>query len=163
MNENDLPRCSRVCCRTRQALEPGDTYYSALSEEKEGLVRLDFSPAAWKKEKGPFLGWWRSVVPKGDEKKVRLAPNDILFELFDQWLGDPQKEEYLYVLSLLMVRRRLMRFEKGEDSGKGANEMTIYAPRRETSYIIGTPKLSPERIADVQETLAGLIYPDRSA
>lgn len=158
MNENDIPRCSKLCCRTHRALEPGETYYSALYEEKEGLVRLDFSAAAWKKESARGIGWWRAVVPSADDKKIRLAPNDILFDLFDQWLGDSDRGEYLYILALLMVRRRLLRFEKSGEGDFGADEMTVYAPRRERSYAIRVARLDKNRIAEIQNTLAELIY-----
>lgn len=168
LNENTIPRCSKVCCRTRRCFAPGDVYYSALIEEPDGIVRLDFSPDAWREEQKkrstehtepspPLLGWWKAILPAADDKKVRLAPNDILFNLFDQWLGDEEKAEYLYILSLLMVRRRLLRIERGDN--ELASEMTVYAPRREISYVIPIQKIADDRIAELQETFARLIFP----
>lgn len=158
MNENDLPRCSRVCCRTGRALLPGETYYSALVETENTLSRLDFSAEAWRSEKIEPVGWWRSTLPS-NEKRIRLAPNDILFELFDQWLGRPDKSEYLYVLTLLMIRRKIFRFEK-EEKSEGANEsmLVVYSARRETTYDVPTVELDAERIERVQECLASLLY-----
>ena len=158
MNENDIPRCSKQCCRTHRILAPGETYYSALFEGNEGLERLDFSAEAWKNEVQHGIGWWKSVIPSPDDRRIRLAPNDILFDLFDQWLGDGEKAEYLYILALLMVRRRLLRFEKSGEGDLGANEMTVYAPRRERSYAIKIAALDADSIAKIQNTLAELIY-----
>ena len=143
-------------------------YYSALVEEPEGIVRLDFSPEAWREEQKnrpadrsggqpAMIGWWKAVLPAQDDKKVRLAPNDILFNLFDQWLADEEKGEYLYILSLLMVRRRLLRMERGDS--ESASEMTVYAPRREISYVIPIHQIAEERISELQETFARLIFP----
>lgn len=159
MNENDLPRCSRVCCRSGRALLPGETYYSALVESDDALSRLDFSAEAWRREKIEPIGWWRSVIPTPNEKRIRLAPNDILFELFDQWLGRPDKSEYLYVLALLMIRRKIFRFEKEEKAeGAGESTLVVYSARRETTYDIPTAELDDERIERVQECLASLLY-----
>ena len=165
INENAIPRCSKICCRTRRCLAPGEVYYSALVEEPEGIVRLDFSPEAWREEQKnrpadrsggqpALIGWWKAVLPAQDDKKVRLAPNDILF---DQWLADEEKGEYLYILSLLMVRRRLLRMERGDS--ESASEMTVYAPRREISYVIPIHQIAEERISELQETFARLIFP----
>ena len=168
INENAIPRCSKICCRTRRCLAPGEVYYSALVEEPEGIVRLDFSPEAWREEQKnrpadrsggqpAMIGWWKAVLPAQDDKKVRLAPNDILFNLFDQWLADEEKGEYLYILSLLMVRRRILRMERGDS--ESASEMTVYAPRREISYVIPIHQIAEERISELQETFARLIFP----
>lgn len=160
MLESDIPRCSRVCCRTHQPLLPGETYYSALVEGERGeWVRLDFSPVAWNPEREKAVGWWRSTVPTPNEKKFRLAANDILAQLFDQWLGDAEKSEYLYILTLLMVRRRILRFEKTESSETAfGGSMVVYSPRRETSWSIPVVELPPDRIETVQQCLADLIF-----
>ena len=159
MNENDIPRCSRVCCRTGRTLAPGEAYYSALIEGKSGLERLDFSAEAWHKEKLSAVGWWHSTVPSPNEKRIRLAANDILLELFDQWFGRPDKAEYLYVLTLLMIRRKIFRFEKEEKSEEtDGSTLIVYSARRETTYDVPSVPLDTERIERVQECLASLIY-----
>ena len=38
-------------------------------------------------------------------------PNDVMLELFDQWDGQPDKEDLRYVLTLLLIRRRVLRLE----------------------------------------------------
>lgn len=158
MNQIDIPRCSKRCCRTDRPLAPGETYYSALFEGRQGLERLDFSVEAWNNETRRPIGWWKSVIPSTDDRRIRLASNDILFDLFDQWLGDGEKAEYLYILTLLMVRRRLLRFEKSGEGELGNDEMTVYAARREQSYTIQAATLDADAIAKIQNTLAELIY-----
>ena len=55
------------------------------------------------------------------------------------------------------VRRRLLRMERGDS--ESADEMTVYAPRREISYVIPVQKIADERISELQETFARLIFP----
>lgn len=172
MIDYDIPRCSRVCSRTGRTLSPAETCYSALVEEDGTLKRLDFSPEAWRSDNPKVIGWWRSVIPSVTEKRIKLAPNDILLELFDQWIGEPKRKDYLYILTLLMVRRRIFRFEKEEKGDAAADDesdaepfrksadplLVVYSPRREMTYSVPIVPLDEERIGIIQEELAALLY-----
>lgn len=91
-----------------------------------------------------ILGWWRSVVPPMGERKFRLAPNDILLDLFDHWNGQPGREEYLYILTLLMVRRRIFRFEKEEKRV----ENDSFSENMDENAVREKKKTSEEEMAD---------------
>jgi hypothetical protein len=96
---------------------------------------------------------------------VRLAPNDVLLELFDQLAEDPLHADMRYVLTLLLVRRRVFRLETGTEMFTGAeNEMQsatdvmcVYCPKREVSYTV--PAMMPDsaRIDEIQQRLSDLL------
>ena len=155
-----LPKCSRVCSRTGRVLEVGETCYSALLEDRDGRIFFFyFSPEAWPpSSENHVLGWWRFVIPEGTENRMRLAPNDILLELFDKWVLDPSRAEELYILSLLLLRRRVFRYENSAGHREGKDLLLVYSPRRETTYSIPVVSLTDGRISEIQQELAELLY-----
>lgn len=163
MSFETIPKCNRICSRSGRTLCSGETCFSALVEENGELKRLDFAAEAWPPPPGTvLLGWWRYLIPDATEGRVRLAPNDILFELFDRWVLEPQRRGELYILSLLMLRRRLFRYEnadrKNGDSRSEDQTMIVYSPRREMTYSIPVISLTEEEISQIQSELADLLF-----
>ena len=105
----EVQRCTRRCAATDRALEPGDVCYSVLEMNGADVVRKDFCAEAWNGPPEAAFGWWRSRMPEPTAKKIKLAPNDVLLELFDQLADRPDQQDLRYVLTLLLVRRRVLR------------------------------------------------------
>lgn len=157
---NDIPRCTRVCAQSKQPFQPGEEFYSILAVEKGEYVRWDYSLSEWTNTEKPLeiIGWWRSRVPLGNDKKIKLAPNDILLNLFDELLERPDKGEIRYVLTLLLIRRRIFRYEKEEQDHLMGPHLFVYAIRRETTYCVPIVTMDEQQINEVQEYLASLLY-----
>ena len=163
----DVPRCSKICAATQRELKPGEWFHSVLLAENGEIKRLDYSRDGWE---GPpdnrsdgvafeVIGHWKSRLPMPNDTKVKLAPNDILLNLFDQ-LGDRlEKQEMRYVLVLLLIRRRIFRLEKEETMVEtGEKAMVVYCPKREMTYHIPVANPSEEQVEQMQETLTSLLY-----
>lgn len=159
----DVPRCSKICIATSRELKPGERFHSVLLVEQGEIKRLDYSQDGWE---GPpsgetieVIGHWKSRLPTPNENKAKLAPNDILLNLFDQLNDDPGKREMRYVLVLLLIRRRIFRLEKEEtDAETGRKIMHVYCPKRETGYHVPVDDPTEEQIEHMQETLTSLLY-----
>lgn len=153
----EIPRPAQQCAVTQRPLQPGETFYSMLLDEGEQFSRLDFCAEVWinerDKERDHRIGWWRAKVPLPTEKRLKLAPNDVLLQLFDQLIERSDRREMCYVLTLLLIRRRLLRIEKEE-----AGRLTVYCGKRDAIYEI--PVLLPQgdQIEQTQEYLAELLY-----
>src|SRR3954452_8536939 len=134
----EVQRCTRCCAATERALEPGDECYSVLEIAGADVVRKDYSPEAWKGAPDAAFGWWKSRVPEPTAKKIKLAPNDVLLELFDQLADKSKQQDLRYVLALLLVRRRVLRVDVTNESrhegdtapNYAAKMMTLYCPKR---------------------------------
>ena len=110
----EVPRYSKICAATSRELKPGEWFYSVLLAEKGNIRRLDYSPDGWE---GPpsyqeddgidLIGYWKSRLPSPNDNKIKLAPNDILLNLFDQLSDQLDKQDMRYVLVLLLIRRRI--------------------------------------------------------
>ncbi|MEX0937671.1 MAG: hypothetical protein WDZ59_07400 [Pirellulales bacterium] len=162
MMDFEVQRCTRHCAATGRAFEPGEMFYSALLSEGKNVVRHDYGADSWNGPPEGALGWWKSRMPEKDAKRPTLAPNDVLLDLLDELADQPGSVDMRYVLSLLLVRRRVLRLEETEHDEEGREWTELYCPRRETTYRILATTPTPERAAEIQEELTKLLYSDAS-
>jgi hypothetical protein len=163
----EVQRCTRCCAATERALAPGDECYSVLEIAGVEVVRKDYSPEAWKGAPEAAFGWWKSRVPEPTAKKIKLAPNDVLLELFDQLADKTEQQDLRYVLALLLVRRRVLRVDvtsetpHNEDdeiaSHHVAEMMTLYCPKRDSTCEVAVAMPNSERIDEIQQQLSELL------
>jgi hypothetical protein len=159
----EVLRCTRRCAATDRALEPGDECYSVLEVEGADVIRKDFCRDAWKGAPDSAFGWWKSRVPEPTAKKIKLAPNDVLLQLFERLADSAEQCDLRYVLALLLVRRRVLRVDVagGEETmGRTAETMTLYCPRRDATYEVGVAMPAGERIDEIQQQLSELLIAD---
>ena len=86
-----------------------------LAEAGLGFRRLDVSIEAWNEGKRPerIFSFWRSVVPQPHQKKKLFIDDDVLVNLFRR-LHDavqPQRQAFRFVLGLILMRKRLLRYD----------------------------------------------------
>lgn len=161
----EVQRCTRRCATTDRQLEPGESCYSVLEAQGAEIVRKDFCAEAWDGPPEKAFGWWKSRIPEPTAKKIKLAPNDVLLELFDQLVDQPDGDDMRYVLALLLVRRRVLRVETPPESthepaGPGTETLTVYCSRRETTYDLPVVTPDEERIEEIQQQLSELLIAD---
>jgi len=161
----EVQRCTRCCAATERALQPGDECYSVLETVGADVIRKDYAPEAWKGAPDAAFGWWKSRVPEPTAKKIKLAPNDVLLELFDQLADKMEQQDLRYVLALLLIRRRVLRVDVtnssvGDDESnltRGAETMTLYCPKRDATCEVAVAMPSSERIDEIQQQLSELL------
>lgn len=161
--EFEIQRSTRRCAVTDRPLEPGHVCYSVLEVEGASIVRKDFAADAWSGPPADAFGWWKSHVPEPTVKKIKLAPNDVLLNLFDQLNDQPDCEDMRYVLALLLVRRRVFRMENESDqfaepsAPSGVNTMTVFCPKRDATYELPAVMPTGSRIDEIQQHLSELL------
>lgn len=158
MIDYEVQRCTRHCASTGRELQPGEEFYSVLVAEGAQVVRRDYAREAWTGPPAGVLGWWKSHMPERQAKKVQWAPNDVMLELLETLEQQPEKRDMRYVLSLLLIRRRVIRLEDTEPTADGGEISVLYCPRRETTYRVETTLPSDERIVEIQQELAQLLF-----
>ncbi len=156
----DVQRCSRRCAITGRELAPGETYYSALVPSWATVEWHDYSSEAWPGPPAEALGWWKSQVPTVETKKTQWAPNDVMLELFDEMADSQDRADVRYVLALLLIRRRVLRLEETQRDEHERETLLVYCPRRETDYKVLVVMPEGDRAAQIQQTLAQLLFRD---
>jgi hypothetical protein len=156
--EYDHVRCTRHCATTGRELQPGEEFYSTLSAEGANLVRRDYSVESWQGPPEGAVGWWKSHLPARDGKRLHWAPNDVMLDLLEQLADDPAHADMRYVLALLLVRRRVCRLEETEHDEQQHETLVLYCPRKEAEYRVPVAMPDEQRIKEIQEELARLLF-----
>lgn len=116
----------------------GERYVAVLVEVPGGdaMVRQDFSLDAWEvgarpAAPGRVFATWRSVMPELTAPKKQLVmSDDELLDLFEQLSEstDQKKLAFRYVLALLLVRRKLLRYSGVRGRGPGSKMLVSRKP-----------------------------------
>jgi hypothetical protein len=153
----EVQHSSRRCSVTGREFAPGETYYSAIVAKGTEVIRSDYAADAWQGPPADAIGWWKSQVPDRTTTKKHWAPNDVMLQFWDELAAQPERQDMRYVLTLLLVRRRVFRLEEEKFDEQGREVMDVQCPRRDATYEI--PAVMPEaaRIDQIQEELAALL------
>ena len=109
MQEYTIQRSNRRCHVSDREFVPGESYYSALIAQGSSLLRQDFSEEIWERNRpGGVVGWWVSTVPQKRLGRPKPAPVHVLLAALEVLLEDPLKGELTYLLTLLLIRRRVL-------------------------------------------------------
>jgi hypothetical protein len=158
----EVQRSTRRCAATDRALEPGDECFSVLEANGAEVVRKDFCSVAWDGPPAGAIGWWKARIPEVTAKKIKLAPNEVLLQLFDKLVDPPGQEDMRYVLALLLIRRRVLRVETpldfstpaAEQSNADSETLVLYCPKRDVSYTVPVQMPTGDRVDEIQRRLS---------
>jgi hypothetical protein len=153
----EIQHTARRCSTTNREFAPGETYYSVLLAEGAEVNRYDYAADAWQGPPEAALGWWKSQIPDRNEGKKHWAPNDVMLHFWDELAEQVNKQDIRYVLTLLLIRRRVFRLEEEKTDEQGREVLVAYCPRRETSYEIPAVIPEPQRVEEIQQELAALL------
>jgi hypothetical protein len=135
-----------------------------LEVQGADVVRRDLCSEAWSGPPESAFGWWKWCVPEAANKKIKLAPNEVLLELFDQLAERPDQQDMRYVLALLLIRRRVLRVDVTLDQhdfrgpeDPDAETMTVYCTKRDASYEVPITMPRGPRIDEIQHHLSELL------
>lgn len=151
------------------------------------FVRIDFCEACWGEGKRPaslagtgavagaggaageMFSFWKTVVPAAQQKKKLLVDDSVLMDVFTRMEGktEPQEVRFRFVLALILMRKRLLRYEGMEEGGAGGGgggpgvETWIMAPRGsdgagQAVHVIN-PHLTEEQIGEVSQQLSAIL------
>ena len=102
-------RCTRQCFSLERPLREGEAYYSVVLPTDDDFERRDYSAEAWGGPPDDAIGWWKNRMPTNDEKKLVLAPKEVLIDLLRQMSEFPDRAKSRYLLALMMLRKKIVR------------------------------------------------------
>ncbi|RIK72948.1 MAG: hypothetical protein DCC67_18490, partial [Planctomycetota bacterium] len=131
--EHEIAPCSRQCAVTGRPFGRGEVYFSELRIDHGVVLRRDFSAANWAGPSDGGIAWWRSRTPELDAARPKLAPQDVLLNLFAELDSQPLEAEFRYLLGLLLIRRRLVKLEETRCDASG-QVLLLDCPRRNEQF-----------------------------
>jgi hypothetical protein len=156
--EFELKNCSRTCAASARPLSPGEVYFSVLVTAGNDFLRQDYSVDAWQGPPDDCIGWWRSRVPSKDDAQPRLAPTDVMLNLFEALEDRPAEVAFRYLLGLLLMRRKVLRRDDSRRDDLGREVLTMHCQRRQKDYDLVAAEPDSEQTAKLQEQMLNLLY-----
>ena len=152
MTEYQIQPNTRLCSVSGRPLQEGERFYTALLEEGDHFLRKDFSQEAWQgPPPGTFSFWTGKVPPAQDSLKPRFD-DDLLEECFHRLEGqtDTSRVNFRYVVALLLIRRKRLKFEQTIMDG-GVEKVCVRCARSGAKHEVVNPGLSEEQMSEVQD------------
>lgn len=153
----EITSCTRQCAITGRTFAPGEPYFSTLSIDGAEAVRRDYAADAWPGPPEGAIAWWRSRMAEGEGARPKLAPQDVLINLFVELAEQPQEARFRYVLGLLLLRRRIVKLEETRIEDDGA-VMVLDCPRREQQYELRVAPPEANEVETIQRRMVELLY-----
>ena len=152
---------SGVCAISGRKLQEGEEFYTVLFEDGESFRRVDCSLAAWQGVPEGTFCHFKSRVPVREKRKKLLVDNEILINFFIRLAEetDPLKLRFRFVLALILMRKRLLRYEGSKVEG-GAEVWRLVLPADHSEHQVVNPRLTDEQIEGVSGQLSAILHGD---
>ncbi len=152
------------CCACEKALVENESYFGTLFDSAEGFDRRDYCVDCWNGDEGAHsdaFSFWQAKMPVREAKKKLFVDNMVLKQIFRRLAtsDDEEKKPFTFVLALILMRKRLVRYVETERQGD--DELWIVRITGEDEkHRIYNPQLAEEEVARVQEQLNEVLAGD---
>jgi hypothetical protein len=178
-----------------------DAKADAKAEEHSPFVRLDFCLDCWQQGRRPenlprealglpavveaaaeghprldMFSFWKTTVPEPQQKKKLLVDDSVLVDVFQRMEGksEPQEVRFRFVLALILMRKKLLKYEGMEPVAEvppATDPSAPPAPRPPevwrmqpkapegwgAAVHVVNPHLTPDQVAEVSQQLSAIL------
>lgn len=147
-----------VCAGNEKKIEPEEEYIATLVETPQGMQRKDFCIEYWTASRPEVYCYWKSVMPKPDQKKKLFVDDNMLMSFFERLAAetDEEKLNFRFVLALILMRKRLLKY----DSMKTIDDKEVWSLKvsgREQVQHVVNPHLTEDKIEQLSGQLGQIL------
>src|SRR5262245_47502505 len=152
MTDYQIQPNTRRCAVSGRELRAGEKFYSVLVDEGEHWQRRDYAAEAWPGAPADAFSFWSGRVPPADGSEKPKFDDDMLLDCFTRLESetDPRKINFRYVVALLLMRRRVFKFEQTIWEADH-EKLLLRCTRTGGQYQVVDPRLSEQELEKVQE------------
>ena len=158
--EYNFSKPGNQCAACQKELKPGDGITAVLRETAEDFAREDYCPPCWDSRSATSLadvvGVWQGQMPARQQPKKKLfVDNDLLINFFERLTDaeEPTKINFRFVLALVLMRKKLLVYDKAEKLPDGREAWTMHFKGSEQKHTVIDPHMDEEKIAEVSRHL----------
>ena len=164
MSEWEVDKPLGQCYGTGRKIEPGEEYFGALMVIEEGLQRRDYCADYWDSEKPNVFCYWKSKLPRPDEKKQIFVDDNMLMAFFERLENETEQEKvsFRFVLALILMRKRLLKYDATRDEdGKEIWRLRIVGDKSAGNRVkVINPHLDEEQISQLSSQIGQILHTD---
>jgi hypothetical protein len=152
MTDYQIQPSTRRCALTGRELRPGEKVFTALLEDGGKFLRQDYSSEAWQGPPPGAFSFWCGRVPARDEARKPRIDDELLLDCFQRLEGqaDPNRVSFRYVVALLLMRRKRLKFDEARKDGE-RELLYLRCARTGAKHEVVNPRLTEGQMVAVQE------------
>jgi len=153
MTDLVVPQPTRTCGVSGRVLAAGEKCYTVLAEEAGKYVRTDYAAEAWRGAPPGAVAFWAGRVPASDRPRKPTFNDELLVDWFHHLAGrpEPDRVNFRYVVALLLMRRKRLKFEDATRSDAGDTVLWVRDAKTGARHAVPDPRLTAEQAAAVQD------------
>lgn len=161
MAEWEIKKPLGHCCGTGEEIAESQEYYAALVDTPEGLERQDFSLEYWNEHQPKVYCFWKTRRTPEAEKKKLFVDDDMLLAFFERLAdeNDPEKVNFRFVLTLILMRKRILRYESSKIEN-GTEIWSLKMRGRDELQKVINPQLEEEQIEELSGQVGQILQVD---
>lgn len=160
--KKEVEKPAGTCSVTGRTLAEGEEFFTALFEEGDSFRRVDYSTEAWSGPPEGAFCFFRTQVPRKEQKSKRLLVDDeMLVNFFERLEGErqPIRMQFRFVLAMILMRKRLLKYVDSSTSD-GKELWRLKRPKEEKVHEVLNPRLTDEEIEAVSRELTAILSGD---
>ena len=164
MEEWEINKPLGQCYGTGRKIEYGEEYSGALVESEEGLQRRDFCADYWQREKPNVFCYWKTRLPRPDQKRQIFVDDQMLLAFFER-LGietEQEKINFRFVLALILMRKRRLKYDttRVEDDKEIWRLRIVGEKSADRRVEVINPHLDEEQIEQLSSQIGQILQTD---
>ncbi|MFQ5430854.1 MAG: hypothetical protein ACE5E1_11145 [Phycisphaerae bacterium] len=161
MVDYDISRASGKCAISGRPFEEGEEFYTVVLEGDGGFERRDYALEAWQGPPEGTLCHFKTRMPRKNAPKKTFVDNEVLIGFFLRLAGaeeaDDVKLRFRFVLSLILLRKRLLKYEcTVREAGREYWEMRLM--RDKSRHRVLNPALDEAEIEALSGELSAILH-----
>lgn len=158
MADWEIHKPQGVCAGSGKTIEPDEEYIASLVETPEGMQRKDYSVEYWNANRPNVYCYWKSVMPRPDQKKQLFIDDNMLMSFFERLASetDVEKLSFRFVLALILMRKRLLKYDSSKNQD-GKDIWLLKVTGKDQIAEVVNPQLTEDKIEQLSEQLGQVL------
>lgn len=159
MSEFEVTRTTGQCSVSGRAFQEGEEFYSVVVETPEGFQRRDISVGCWEGPPEDVVCHFKTRLPLKEQPSRTFVDDEVLINFFLRLADseEPLKERFRFVLSLILMRKRLLKYGRTiRRDGREYWEMRMM--RDKSLHQVFNPSMNDAEIEGVTGELGAILH-----
>lgn len=156
--EFEVSRPIGRCAISGRTFNPGETFFSAVFETAEGFERRDYSAESWTGPPEGAICTFRTRIVLQQEKPRTFVDDQVLLDFFLRLADekDDARQNFRFVLMLILMRKRLLKFEQTVRT-EGVETWQVRLTRDDSVHHVPNRPLNEDQIAALTQQLSVIL------
>ncbi|MEN6386698.1 MAG: hypothetical protein ABFD79_16080 [Phycisphaerales bacterium] len=158
MADWEIHKPQGTCCGSGKVIEPEQEYIASLIETPEGMQRKDYCVEYWNENKPEVYCYWKSVMPKPDQKKKLFIDDSMLMSFFERLATETEQEKlnFRFVLALILMRKRLVKYDSSKNDNGNETWVLKVSGKDQLEQVVN-PHLTEDQIEQLSQQLGQIL------